>query len=123
MRVSESILVPLGYLDMTAKIGLAVTPENLPVYGRVFSHEGMKVLKIEHDCFNIVRFYTLENVNRAEVSYDIKIVPTDSKINALDEYVDTITFYVPSGDVKGHVFIQHSHPPKRKSEYIGARGI
>jgi len=114
MIITETIIVPLEKLDTTKQVGLPIKADNLPVFGRIFVHEGFKILKVDTDYTGIVKFVTVENMNRQQVSYDVKVVPTGYKIEPLDEYVDTLKLYNKDGDVAGHIFLQHSHPPKRK---------
>lgn len=112
MIVNETIIVPLGDIDKTKKVGVVITAETLPVFGRIFVHEGFEVLKVETDFTGIIKLFTSENMNRPEVSYDVKVVPTGYKIDPLDEYIDTLKLYHPGGDTAAHIFIQHAHPPR-----------
>ena len=83
MIVNETIIVPLGDIDKTKKVGVVITADSLPVFGRIFVHEGFEVLKVETDFTGIIKLFTSENMNRPQVSYDVKVVPTGYKIDPL----------------------------------------
>lgn len=109
MILNESLIVPLDEIDKTKQVGLKISADNLPIFGRFFAHEGFKILNVENND-GFIKFYMIENMNRSEVSYDVKVVQTGYKVEPLDEYIDSVNL----DGYKAHVFIQHSHPPRRK---------